>query len=116
MNKILSKLQKTLFFIIFISILISVFISFEKYFVYKNYEIEIKVECDEKDRSCFIEECADGDSRCKSENIFRFKILQIKGYSYVPLEFCESQNACDVTYCDEENALIYSEKESCSIK
>ncbi len=106
---------KSIVLIGFLVVLIlgSVYLSYEKYFIHKNFVIETKLSCNPTVESCFKEQCQDGDPRCPVDDIFYFKMVRKWAYVNVALQECGTSSQCQVIYCQNSNAKTYSDYEDC---
>ena len=102
-----------LFAVLVASILLALFLSYDKYLVRKDFLIEVNVPCKDSQESCFKQECDSQDPRCDSDGMLYFKIVEKWGYVNASPEECAISNQCDVIYCNDSNVGIYSDYESC---
>ncbi len=102
-----------LFALVVAVILVSIFLSYDKYFVRKDFSIKAKISCNPQTESCFKEECDAQDPRCTSDGVLYFKVIIKKAYVNLSLEECQAQGQCQVVYCQDDTIADYSNFETC---
>lgn len=94
-------------------ILASGIITYNKYFVLRDYDIQIEADCDPTLEKCFVYECDPTTEECSEnpeENISYYKLITKKAYLFpdcdpndenCPQPDCLPTEDCTVTLCDE---------------
>lgn len=120
----MDKKSKILLFSFFSIIIIVTGISYYKYFILKDYLIEIEVDCNPKLEKCFIYECDPSvDEECPKnvkKRISYYKIIRKKANTIPNCDpnsencsalKCNKSEDCEEVLCDEANL---QEGERCS--
>jgi hypothetical protein len=110
-------------FVVF-SIIISVSLSFYKYYIKRDYLLYIKGLCDPLREKCFVHECESDDIRCSSlpDQKFYYKILMKKAYN-VPsctggecskVSCVPGEESCTIYYCSDDNLEKFDLSDTCT--
>lgn len=116
--------EKSKKFLIIFSIFafVMVFISFLRYFVFKDYYIEVPIPCNPEIENCFVSECDIDDEECTengNKRVNYYKLIKKKAFSFpmcdpaeadCPAFDCDSSN-CEEVLCQED---ILPDGEYCS--
>lgn len=109
--------KSKIFFLAFgLIILASVAITFNKYFILKDYYIQAETECDPTTERCFVYECDLETEECSEnpeENISYYKLITKKAYMFpdcdpnndenCPALQCAPDEDCKYSLCEEDN-------------
>lgn len=117
--------KSKIFFIIFSSLLfLSVFATFLRIFIFKNYIIEAEADCDPEAEACFVWTCdPEAGEECSGdpeEDTSYYKIMRRLAKN-IPLcdpaeETCTAlvcddyEMDCEYIYCDAETSALYEAK------
>jgi hypothetical protein len=98
----MDKKSKILFIALSVSVALSVFVSYYRIFIAKDYIIEAQTECDPSVEACFVAVCDPVEEECSEnpqEDILYYKILQRKAAN-IPL--CDpKEEGCRALLCEE---------------
>ena len=85
----MDKKSRILFLIIFLAILTSVGLSFDKYMVKRDYLMQIQADCDPAMEECFVVECSpEDDSECPADEAERISYYKLIMKKAMGLLFC----------------------------
>lgn len=84
MKEFIDQKSKNLFIVFFGFILLMVIISFYKYFIVKDYYIEVEIPCSPDVENCFVYKCLDSEGCTGEGDIYYYKLLKKKA-SAIPL-------------------------------
>jgi hypothetical protein len=112
----MDKKSKILLIVVVLTIAGSVFATYYRYFIKKDYYIEAQTDCDPSMEACFVSVCdPETDPECpqeESERAYYYKLIKKKASS-IPLcdpndpdclaLDCSDKNVCEETLCDPEN-------------
>lgn len=87
--------------IISVFIIVSIAVSWNQYYVKRDFKVYAKIPCEAASESCFVEECETSDPRCNEGGTMKYKVL-FKPAKEIPPLSCNDDN-CEIIMCSEES-------------
>jgi len=89
MKSFIDKKSKLLFSGFAVFVLLIFFLSFLKYFIFEDYYMKLRIECDPRIENCFV------DDENESEVIY-YKMIMMKVYN---IPSCHREGTCPLLSC-----------------
>lgn len=105
-NKINPDLVVTLFLLCLIAILIS----FNNFYINKNFDFIVETSCNPEVETCYFRNCQAEDAECPPNNLSYYKVYSLNAKDFKKCEnedcavFCSiNSDLCEETVCSEED-------------